>query len=230
MKKKVLVVEDEVIIAESHKDQLLSFGIDEVRIAHSYWQAILCLENFVPDLILLDLRLKEKFEGLELADKINQEYNYPIIFITAHADEKTLQSVVSTKPFAYLNKPVRKSELFSAVMLALNSKETKLGKNIKCLEEAGTKIRFDINDLVMVKSNGNYIQLHLADNKKHLIRMTMETLMAELEDPGLFRINRSYIVNLRHVHAVKSKNAFIQDQKLSISPNVYEDFIQLFEG
>jgi len=66
--------------------------------------------------------------------------------------------------------------------------------------------------------------------KKQLIRMTMEGLLAELNHMNFCRVNRSYIVNIQYVDSVKNKNIFIQDQKLSVSPNMFSEFLMRFEN
>lgn len=226
MKAKVLIVEDELLIAENHKDNLQSFGFQQIKIAYSAQEAFILLETFQPDLILLDVRLKVKTEGIDFAKALQKSQPIPVIYLTAHSDQAILDEILKTKPAAFLSKPVRKSELFSAVNIALaNFSDSSNGDGI-CLEEGGTKIFFQKRDFLYAQSNGNYIQLYFKNQTKQLVRMTMENLQKTLGEANFFRINRSHIVNLEHVQKVKNKNIWIDDLLFSVSPNYFDVFLE----
>lgn len=230
MKAKVLIVEDEVIIAENHKDNLLSFGFVHVKIAYSAQEAHILLDTFKPDLILLDVRLKSKTEGIDFAHALNQTLPIPVIYLTAHSDQAILDAILKTKPAAFLTKPVRKSELFSAVNIALTNFDDHIQSDGVCIEEGGTKIYFQKKEFLYGQSNGNYIQLYFKNQSKQLIRMTMDTLQRSLNDDHFFRINRSQIVNLEQIEKVKNKNIWIDDLLLVVSPNYYDEFLVRMNG
>lgn len=224
MKAKVLIVEDELLIAENHKDNLISFGFTNVKIAYSAQEAFILLDTFQPDLILLDVRLNVKTEGIDFAKALNQTKKIPIIYLTAHSDQAILDEILQTKPAAFLSKPVRKSELFSAVNIALARFDHHMQNDGVVIEEGGTKIYFLKSDFLYGQSNGNYIQLYFKNQTKQLIRMTMDALQKTLNDPNFFRINRSQIVNLDQIQKVKNKNIWIDDISFSVSPNYLVEF------
>src|SRR5450432_1106483 len=111
---KILIVEDEVLIAEHIKDYLLSFGMKEVFLAHNKRLALQAFVHIKPDLVLLDLHLEQPLDGIELAKIIDETVQTPYIFITANADRLIIQEAVGTKAVAYITKPLKKSDLFAA--------------------------------------------------------------------------------------------------------------------
>ena len=82
---KIVIVEDEVLIAEFMKDILLSFNFTEVKLAHNKKQARSLLTDFFPDAVLLDIRMKGELDGIELANEINEKYKIHFVFISAHS-------------------------------------------------------------------------------------------------------------------------------------------------
>lgn len=117
---KVLIVEDESIIALDIQTSLQNAGYEVVAIATTSEEAILAVSQFQPDLVLMDIQLKGDRDGVETAEHVRQEFRLPIIFLTAHADEKTLTRAKATQPFGYILKPFEDRELITAIEIALS--------------------------------------------------------------------------------------------------------------
>ncbi|MGZ7135883.1 MAG: methanogen output domain 1-containing protein [Methanobacterium sp.] len=119
MKGKILVVEDERIIASGIKRDLENMGYSVASIASSGLEAIekAGLEN--PDLVLMDIVLKGDMDGIEAAHEIINRYNLPIIYLTAYADKEILERAMVTEPYGYLIKPFNESELEANIQMAL---------------------------------------------------------------------------------------------------------------
>ncbi|MCP4757251.1 MAG: response regulator [Proteobacteria bacterium] len=120
-KEKILIVEDEVIIAIEIETILKRLGYHVFGIANSGKTAIQKTQREQPDLILMDIKLKDDMNGIETADIIRSEFPIPIVFLTAYADEETLGQAKLTLPFGYLLKPVRERELQVVIEMALYS-------------------------------------------------------------------------------------------------------------
>lgn len=116
---KVLVVEDEVIVARTIANQLTQLGYTVVDLAASGAAAIAKATDQQPDLILMDIFLKGNMDGITAASEIRSQLDVPIVFLTAYADENTLQRAKATLPMGYIVKPFNESELRVAVELAL---------------------------------------------------------------------------------------------------------------
>ncbi len=118
-KSKILIVEDESIIALDIKTSLLEAGYEVVAIAVSGEDAIKLAAEHEPNLILMDIRLRGAMDGIEAATEIVKASHAPIIFLTAHADKYTLDRAKLTGPFGYLIKPFEDHNLITTVEIAL---------------------------------------------------------------------------------------------------------------
>lgn len=116
---KILIIEDEVLIAEHIKDYLIGFGFSQLFMAHSKKTALLALDHIQPNLVLLDLHLEKSKDGIEIANYIDEKYKTPYIFITANADILIVQQAIQTKAAGYITKPLKKADLFASIQLAL---------------------------------------------------------------------------------------------------------------
>jgi len=120
MNKKLLIVEDERLVAEDLKNTVSSFQYDVVGIAATGIDAISMAEQFQPDLILMDIMLEGDMTGIEAAKVIYQKQKTPVIFLTAYADEETLDGAIESDPYAYLIKPFRDRDLKITLKMAFN--------------------------------------------------------------------------------------------------------------
>ncbi len=116
---KILIVEDERILAIGMKRKLENAGYTVTGMASSGEEAVENARNTNPDLILMDIVLKGNMDGIEAAQRIINLYNIPIIYITAYADEEILERAMITEPYGYLLKPFKVSELNANIKIAL---------------------------------------------------------------------------------------------------------------
>ncbi len=119
MHAKVLIVDDEVVVAEDIRRQLRSLGYTVVGVASSGSDAIRLGGEHRPDLILMDIKLKGSMDGIEAARSIQARFDIPVIYLTAFSDDETLERARHTLPLAYLIKPFVSTDLRAAVELAL---------------------------------------------------------------------------------------------------------------
>jgi PAS domain S-box-containing protein len=117
---RIMVVEDEMIVAMSLEDDLRQLGYDVCASVDSGKDAILKANETKPDIVLMDVQLKGNMDGIEAATCIHQQLDIPIIFLTAYADTKTLQRAKMASPFGYLLKPFDERELKTTIEMALN--------------------------------------------------------------------------------------------------------------
>ena len=127
----IMVVEDEGIIADDIARQLTDMGYNVVAIAYSGEEAIEKARQLHPDLVLMDIVLAGKIDGIKAAEKIKAIEDIPIVYLTAYADKKTLGRAKLTGPSGYVLKPVDKRQLNVAIELALHrhNAESSLKKN-----------------------------------------------------------------------------------------------------
>ena len=123
-KAQILVVEDEGIVAEGLKTSLERLNYVVPGIASSGEEAIEKAEKTHPDLVLMDIRLKGDMDGVEAGEQIRDRFNIPVVYLTAHTDEDTLQRAKRTEPFGYILKPFEIRELHTTVEIALHKHKT----------------------------------------------------------------------------------------------------------
>src|ERR1700726_1350553 len=102
-----MIVEDEGLIANDIADQLRKSGFEITAICSSGEEVLAILPNSAPDLVLMDIRLKGKLDGIEAAMRIRTEYKLPVVFLTSHADAATLSRAKKAEPYGYIVKPFR---------------------------------------------------------------------------------------------------------------------------
>ncbi len=118
-KAKILIVEDEAIIAMEIENQLQSLGYEETSIVDTSEKAIEKAEEDKPDLILMDIRIKGEMDGIDTAEEIRNKFGIPVIFSTAYLDEERIERAKITMPFGYVLKPIQKRDLKVTLEMAL---------------------------------------------------------------------------------------------------------------
>jgi diguanylate cyclase (GGDEF)-like protein/PAS domain S-box-containing protein len=116
---RILVVEDESIVAADIQDRLESLGYEVPTTVASGEKAVEQAGALRPDLVLMDIQLKGRMDGVEAADHIRQRFGIPVIYLTANADHPTVQRAKVTEPFGYVIKPFEERELQTTIEVAL---------------------------------------------------------------------------------------------------------------
>ncbi|WLT39832.1 response regulator transcription factor [Synechocystis sp. B12] len=116
---KVLIVEDERLVAQHIAQLLKSDGYEICAIASDGATALKKIAEFYPDLVLLDIRIKGEIDGIEVAERIKFLYSIPIVYLTAFSDGETLERAQKTNPQGYVIKPFRREQLLSTVAIAI---------------------------------------------------------------------------------------------------------------
>lgn len=116
---RILVVEDESVVAWHVQEALQKLGHEVVAIAQTAKEAIQCAIDKHPDLVLMDINLQGQSDGVLAAEHLYLHLDLPVVYLTAHADEQTLHRATETSPFGYLVKPFQEADLHSAIQIAL---------------------------------------------------------------------------------------------------------------
>jgi len=138
LKTKILIVEDDAIVAKNIEKHLLNAGYKVVGLATKAEESIEKAESEKPDLVLMDIKLKGKMDGIDAANKIRESLRLPVIFLTSYTDDETFQRAKLTDPFGYLIKPFEIKDLKRTVEMALykNKLNNELLENQKRYEIA----------------------------------------------------------------------------------------------
>ena len=151
MKKRILIVEDERVIAEDIKRSLKHFGYEVLNIVSTGRDAIDKTHELKPDLILMDIILEGKMNGVQAAEQITKTFKIPIVYLTAYADYKTIQIAKVTGPFGYILKPYEEKELHTTIEMAFY--KHKMERAIEDREEFMRHVIDTDPNIIFVKDN-----------------------------------------------------------------------------
>ncbi len=213
---KILIVEDEVLIAEYIKSLFVSFGYNNIYLSHNKNHALQKIEELEPDLVLLDLHLKNPLDGIDIAIKIDESFKVPYIFVTANNDVLIIQEAIQTKTLAYITKPIKKLDLFAAAQLALRNPINPSQNFIFIKDTHGVTKKIIVDDILFVEGTGNYITVTYK-KEKIIARHTLDWAEKILPENQFMRIHRSYIINLNAINQKIANHVIIADQEIPIS-------------
>ncbi len=127
---KVLIVEDEPIIARNIAMYLRNHDYEVAGIAHDYEEAIYLLKRHPPDFAILDVNLESEKDGIDLANLINNQYFIPFVYLTSYSDKDTLDRAKKTNPYGYLVKPFNEQTLFTTIEIALANHAAQANRHV----------------------------------------------------------------------------------------------------
>ena len=228
-KTNVLVVEDENIVSKDIQHSLSKLGYHVVGAASTGEMAIELAGKFKPNIVLMDIMLKGEMNGIEAADFIKKNYNIPVIFLTAYADESTLSMAKVTEPYGYIIKPFKEIDLHTSIEMALykHNKENEVKKERDLLyslvENKNSK------SFIFVKSNSRLVKLKTKEiyfiealkdyvvinalSTRYTIHSTMKDIEKKLSSDEFIRVHRSFIVRLDKIAAIESPNLILENDK-----------------
>ena len=147
-KKQILIVEDERIVADDIKMSLERLGYVVSSIAFSGKEATKKAEELHPDLVLMDIVLKGEMTGIETAGIIHSRFDIPVVYLSAYADDKTLERAKITEPFGYILKPFEDRDLHSTIEMALY--KHKMENRLKESEERHRSVVENAHDVIYI--------------------------------------------------------------------------------
>jgi CheY-like chemotaxis protein len=130
MKGKLLIVEDEPIVALDLQQEVERFGYEVVGLAESADEALIAVEETCPDLALMDIRIAGRMNGIQTARRLRDAYQIPAIFLTSYSDDSTVARAAREMPYGYLTKPFQSNELRATVQVALHKAKADAGLRI----------------------------------------------------------------------------------------------------
>lgn len=230
---RILIVEDELVIAEDLKDVLKDFGYDVCGIAISSDEAFKIIDEEAPDLLFMDISIKGSKDGIELAADVNRKYYLPIIFLTSHLDLPIIKRLRDVRPFGFLVKPFNEQEIFTVVELAManfKKEQAKLnvlnGSSDAVLRDSlfirtnGMLLKVKMKNILYLEADANYTQINTKD-KKFVIRSTLKELESKLDPTCFVRVHKSFLINLEEIEGIQADSVNIFGKEIPISRNQY---------
>ncbi len=240
---KILIVEDNVIIADDMQSMLEEIGYEIVDNVIVYEQAEEVLRTKEVDLVLIDIILASDKTGIDLGKHIRDNYDIPFIFVTSNSDRATVENAKTVKPNGYLVKPFEQQDLYTSIEIALSNfthsnranrpagqadnsegiASNALMKDSIFVKKQHLYYRIQFDDIQFIKADNVYLEVNTKD-KKFLVRSPLKDYLEKLPKNKFYRAHKSYIVNVDHIDAINSKDILINNTLIPISKD-FKEFI-----
>lgn len=229
---KIGIVEDDLLIAESIFVALQQIGYEPIRPSRTYEDAVKMLQSELPDLVLVDIQLLGKRDGIDLADTINREFGIPFIFLTANSDPNTVGRAKKVKPGAYLVKPFSQSHLFTAIEIAFSNFNEEKGSpdavkkftDFIFIKEGDIFYKINLEDILYVESENVYLNIYTA-LKAYVVRNKLDCFINEYGHHNFVRIHRSYAINVTHLDSVSHISVRVGGKEVPLNHNYKQDLL-----
>jgi DNA-binding LytR/AlgR family response regulator len=232
---KVLVVEDEMIIGAKVSMYLTNLGYEVTGIIPRGEEVILHVRENTPDIILMDINLKGKLDGVETAILLQKQVDIPIIYLTANTDEATFARAKPTRPYAFISKPFKQLDLKHALELASerilteksepqNQPEKFVLNDRIFVRHNDVMVKIIIEDILYLEADRNYCQV-FTKNNTYLLVNTLKNMEDKLPAEQFQRVHRSFIVNLKHVDEVAQNHITVENKILPLSKELRKDLL-----
>lgn len=242
---KILVVENELFIAEHLALKLSEAGYEVVGMARRGKEAVEMASVHMPDLIVMDIKLDGKMDGIEAAIEINKERKVPVIYLTDLDNKKTIERAELTLPAAYLIKPFSERQLKASIHQALSNIS-----NVKPAVVVDNEIPADeqfrikdslflrlsnshftkvlLSEITHIKADGAYCDIHVANGDKHTYCISLNHMLEKINTPSFVRVHKSSAVNLEKVTAVKGNLLMIGEGEIQIGEKYKNGIMNFF--
>ncbi len=225
-KSKILIVEDEPVIASDIEMTLEELGYEVTDVVDCASDTIESILKNKPDLILLDINLEDDIDGVMLAQNINENHQIPFVFLTSNADENTINRVKRTSPSGFILKPFDKRDLKSNIEIALFSadKQSKSISNTNddfYVKSRNSLVRVSIDDVLFAKAEDNYTRIYTS-KKNYILSSTLKAITEKLPSQRFVRIHRTYVVNPKYIKEIKDGYVYIADHQLPIGRSYHD--------
>ncbi|WP_163514624.1 LytR/AlgR family response regulator transcription factor [Gelidibacter japonicus] len=236
---KILIVEDEMVIASNISIQLNALGYEVTGIIPRGDEALKSIKHNQPDIVLMDISLKGDIDGIDTVKMMQNDYDIPVIYLTANADDVNFNRAKTTHPYAFISKPFKKLDLQRAIELTISQ--------VHCREDTESNatmantapfilsdcifvrhhekmVKVDIKDILYIEAERNYCRIYSKD-KEYLLVMTLKDMDEKLPQRHFIRVHRSFIVNLSQIDEVATSHIVIARKAIPVSKALKEELL-----
>jgi DNA-binding LytR/AlgR family response regulator len=189
-------------------------------------------ETEKPDLVILDIKLEEEKDGIDLAVLLKEKYKTPFIFLTANSDSTTLERAKKVRPLAFLVKPFSQVDLHATIEIAFNNYRSTLiennEKNNFVLMKVGRSFeKVNTNEILFLENDNHYFNIHFSNSESITVRASSTEIMDMLPQNNFIQISRTYIVNTDKIIKIDSSSVFIGQNKLEYKATLKEEILKM---
>ena len=233
---KILLVEDDWIIAKEITLSLQDMGFEPVGTIDSGEEAIRQMPVLQPDLVLLDIGLSGDMTGIDTARQLKQQFKVPYIFLTALADQSTLEQAKLTEPYAYLVKPVSPESLYSSIEITMHNASQRKVTDVLPAEPLVKPLQYE--EGIFVKNKKRLEKVQLSDvlyieavdvyammftvHGKFLLSNSLKSVEEKFPASHFMRVHRSFIVNTHKIEAIEENDLMLAGRAIPIGKTFRE--------
>jgi DNA-binding LytR/AlgR family response regulator len=237
---KVLLVEDDWIIAKEISYNLQDMGFEVAGCFDNGEEAYRQVKTLLPDLVILDIDLAGEMTGIELASQLKKDGNIPFIFLTALADSQTVEKAKLAEPFAYLVKPVAPETLYSTIEITLHN----AARRNTDISDTATSIKdnLTIDDSIFVKNKKRLEKILLRDilwveafdiyamiktpAGQYLLSHSLKAVEEKFPSSHFIRVHRSFLVNKEKIDAIEETDLIIAATPIPVGKTYREGLMK----
>lgn len=233
-KASILIVEDDMIIAANISLQLNNLGYEVLGIVTRGEEALDFVKKNVPDILLLDINLKGKMDGIETAKQIEKIKAIPVIYLTANADEATFNKAKITKPKAFITKPFNKLNLERTIALVADQCIAQVLDTVEptpdldilndriFIRHKGQMVKLLFDAIYYIVADRNYCCLK-TESGSYVLSCPLKEMHERLPSSHFIRVHRSYIVNILKLNLIADDHLVINKKAIPLSKTYKAD-------
>jgi DNA-binding LytR/AlgR family response regulator len=238
---RILIVEDDVNIAENIEEILELLGYVNIDIANSANQAIKVVKKYRPDLVFMDIKLKGDKDGIELGEIIKQMVDAPLVYVTSYSDPTIIERAKRINPAGFIVKPFNTNDIHAIVEIVLYNKRTKPAPEtavVRSKDESPYLVvdavfikadnayeRVPYEEIYYVEANGNMVTI-FTKNRNFTIRKSMKDMEEKLPSHLFLRVQKSFIVQLGQIESFNTKDITLRSGSVvQVGRQYYNSFL-----
>ncbi len=234
---KVIIVEDEPLVAADLRNQLHKANYQVLDIFESGEDLLNALEELQPEIILMDVQLYGELDGVDTAHEVNKRFDIPVLFLTANTDKTTFRRAKLTFPHGFLSKPFRIKDVLHSIELALemnaedqeaedSSEKYLIDRVFIRKQEFLHKVMYE--DILFIEADRAYCKIVTADNT-FTLSQTLKKIEDKIKVPYLLRVHRSFVVNTQNVDKISEGYVYIGKHRIPVSRSHRDELSKIFE-
>ena len=238
---RILIVEDDISIAENIQEILELLGYVNTDIANSANQCIKIIKKYRPDLIFMDIKLKGDKDGIELGEIVKQMVDAPLVYVTSYSDPTIIERAKRINPAGFIVKPFNTNDIHAIVEIVLYNKRTKpvsevatsspvndspfLVTDAVFIKADNAFERVSYEDIYYVEANGNMVTI-FTKNRDFNIRKSMKEIEEILPSQLFLRVQKSFIVQLGQIDSFNTKEITLRSGAMvQVGRQYYNSFL-----
>lgn len=228
---RVLIVEDQLIVAEDIRMRLEKHGL---QVTGMYAEGEEAINNFIsnnPDLVLMDINLAGKIDGIATAESLKRLKDVPVIYLSELNDADTLKRARTTMPDNYLTKPFNEADLIRAIDLAFyNARHRQAITRSEVVDavflrtESQSYVKLRVEDILILRADRAYCNVVCRD-KTYILSTPMNQVAVQINSHRLVRAHRSFMVNIDHITGIEGNTIQVGDHEVPMSKEWKDDIV-----